>query len=355
MTKSFSVKITYFSFFFAIMLVFYHWNPVAWSNYTFNSNILIGKLCYLINRFFDMVGGYSVSFFFTNSAFLLYYNLDSSNIYHKLKRRIFSLILPFIIWNCIYFFALYYQPNGQHFFSIIKKCLISPYCGTTWFIEAILFYIALILPLYILMKKPIVSEIILISVFYFSTRNNAVFNLLSNSSFGQSIHLTRFFSYIPSYFIGIYLALRLKDYVLNNNYENRSIRTFSIMYLLLSFAFGASYCYFFPLALWCSIPNSFFENKSIKYIDCSFIVFVFHPLILDIYKKLSTHDTFNLIITKLLLNYENSISDINMIYNRLFLGLIFSLACVIFANVIKFIFPRLYTIIVGMRSEKHIV
>lgn len=96
----FSRKITFISFIMALGIVLYHVHMPAYFGLP-PAQSVVDKICAGISCVIDSLAGIGVCFFFMCSAFLLYYNLTEENVADKLKRRVISLLIPFILWNLI--------------------------------------------------------------------------------------------------------------------------------------------------------------------------------------------------------------------------------------------------------------
>lgn len=74
-------------------------------------NQVSSKTVSLFYGFDDMLGGIALSYFFMVSGFLLYKGINSlEDCLSKIKRRVFSLVVPFVLWNTIWFV---YPINGK--------------------------------------------------------------------------------------------------------------------------------------------------------------------------------------------------------------------------------------------------
>ena len=85
------------------------------------------------------------------SGFLLFYNVkhyDKSVYFSKMRRRINTLVEPYIIWNLIYFIILWYVPldeiplfelydfhNEKNSVKFFWELFIRPLDGPLWFIR----------------------------------------------------------------------------------------------------------------------------------------------------------------------------------------------------------------------------
>ena len=68
----------------------YFLEPVPWINQS-------------ISFFVERIACLAVPGFFMCSGYLFYRNLTWGNIPEKLKRRVYSLVIPFLIWNVLYY------------------------------------------------------------------------------------------------------------------------------------------------------------------------------------------------------------------------------------------------------------
>lgn len=85
-------------------------------------------------------GGYSVSFFFTLSAFLLYHNFSKKKCLEKVKRRIYSLAIPVLLWNMMYFLWFDRSDIGTKGLKMFFLDLFaSNYSPQLWYMVGLIF------------------------------------------------------------------------------------------------------------------------------------------------------------------------------------------------------------------------
>ena len=98
--ERFNYKLNWINFILAFCIVIvYVINYSPRINSNANVEIILNSIKYIAN-----VG---VSCFFGISGFLFYYKFNYNKVVDKLKRRFFTLIIPFIVWNTIiYIFYL---------------------------------------------------------------------------------------------------------------------------------------------------------------------------------------------------------------------------------------------------------
>lgn len=95
--EKFKNNILWYNFTLCILVVCIHAQnmhifiePVAWINHA---------ISFLVER----IACLAVPGFFMCSGYLFYRNLTWKKVTEKLKRRVFSLVIPFLIWNLLYY------------------------------------------------------------------------------------------------------------------------------------------------------------------------------------------------------------------------------------------------------------
>ena len=99
----YSNKITYLSFILSVLIIVRH--AVNIEVYGITSGGL-----YLVERFFTEFTDLMVPMFFALSGYLFFQDFEYSKLKEKWKRRIFSVLIPYLIWNLVAY--LYYQGIG---------------------------------------------------------------------------------------------------------------------------------------------------------------------------------------------------------------------------------------------------
>ena len=122
----FSKKITVLSFIMSLGIVLYHIHTPSYFG-LFPAQSALDKVCAGISCVIDSLAGISVCYFFMCSSFLLYYNLTKWNITAKVRKRVKSLLIPFILWNLIGLVIKWEFDIGIK--EITRKIVLSQYCG----------------------------------------------------------------------------------------------------------------------------------------------------------------------------------------------------------------------------------
>lgn len=101
MTESvFSKKVTWFSFVYSILVIWVHsYNAQLYLGET-RCGALVGAWEYAV---IDWVAQIAVPGFFMLSGYLFYRNFDMSKLRQKWENRIRSVLIPYILWNFLYY------------------------------------------------------------------------------------------------------------------------------------------------------------------------------------------------------------------------------------------------------------
>ena len=91
MEKELSIKLKYLNFFMSVLVVLIH---------SINNNIFIEKI-FGQNGY---LGQIAVPYFFMASGFLFFYNVHTvKDVFLKIRRRIYTVLIPYFSWNVIYY------------------------------------------------------------------------------------------------------------------------------------------------------------------------------------------------------------------------------------------------------------
>lgn len=168
-------KITFMSFASAISVVLIH---AYWvfpeSSLTYYDEMPFATK---IAHFLNWIGnGYAVQFFFLLSGYLLFRHLNNKDaLFRKLKSRVFSLVVPYVLWNVFYiFFWIIAVRLGWSDLKIdlsltglLWGIVTHKYFSGYWFIGNLIVYVTLTPVLYLISKKRgilIVLDIIMFGI-----------------------------------------------------------------------------------------------------------------------------------------------------------------------------------------------
>ena len=286
-----SNKIKYFTFIFTLLIVVYHARGEFRSAY---ASIALFQ-DYLV-ELYSLFGHFAMAFFFMTTGYLLYNNLTKDNACEKIKRRVKSLLIPFIIWNVIFMIAeivILHRPiNG--IYDLLIGFSFFPYDGPLWYVFAI-FVLSLLATLIIRITdkrihKAIVIIISLVSLFiyfYFYTT-------ISVSESKEFITwIVRFCGYFPCYLVGSYIGLFHKESIektICNKYKTiikvlLIVCTIIWVIIIDSLYFKEILTIASPILLWLIFDGEFFEKPLSEYVKNSFIIYASHGIVVSFVTK----------------------------------------------------------------------
>lgn len=160
--KDFRNKITCFSFFFSILVVWAH----SYNGELFLGKTVQGKNVLAAEKFFgDVIGQMAVPGFFLLSAYLFYRNFHWKKLFSKWKSRIYSVLFPYFLWNGLYYLGYLVGSRlplisraigkGKIAFSfpeMLDALLHYRYLHTFWYMYQLLLLLLLAPLLYLLLK-----------------------------------------------------------------------------------------------------------------------------------------------------------------------------------------------------------
>lgn len=290
----------------------------------------------ILNAIQFSFSSFAVPVFFVISGYLFFFNIESfdRNVYmHKLKRRVRSLLIPYLFWNTFYFtiYFISYKIRGGNFcvdFNIsgyitgMWACpgVTTPIYFVFWFIRDLMI-MCIFTPLFYLgIKKIGIGFVLFVFIIYLFTWDNYSFKISPTAPI--------------CFILGSYLAINKIKYMPTN-------KLFQIVYLLFTVLLLTTdflHQYMSVLGLWSMfivaqhlskrlrIP-AFFSNNSFPILSMHiFYLTICYMILLNIFNVNNSFIGFSVILLSLL-------STI--------------LLCCLTSSIVKKISPSLSTIIFG--------
>ncbi|MGN0571146.1 MAG: acyltransferase [Candidatus Fimenecus sp.] len=291
MKKEMRNKITVSNFIMTLAIVIYHYR--SFSNLPCGEGFG-GKLLAFFNTFCESLGSAALGFFFMMSGFLLYLGAtDCHAILKKIKKRLYSLGIPYLLWNCIVMLYLYLKNRAVPFASaadLLKKFTVRPFDGPLWYIAALLLLL-IPAPLVIQLKKhPKVSVILWVGIFVFAFCVSELNLFPRLSALTYFWWLERFIRYLPTYFLGAFAGMHISRFILEEQYPKRTVGiACAVLYiasLLFLFRFGTTgagpwlILRLQPILFWFATSSSLFKINPPFPLQISFFIFATHQQIL---------------------------------------------------------------------------
>ena len=247
------------------------------------------------------LGDIAVPIFFFMSSILFFQNYDLKKIWLKYKSRIFSVVIPYFLWNFLYlifFFILINNPLSQSFMDtkeitinlkvIFDSILFHQYNGAYWFMYQIRLFIIISPIIYVIMKNPygivVISGLIVFSYWFPNIPN------IPNGI------MIKFLIY---WLLGAYLILHIRNKIYHRTIKKKIYLTLSLSIALLLVRFYLEFAnqelgvgnYTLDLllvpnviAIWFALDILKF-NKTYAWMGMTFFIYSVHPLIVDAIKK----------------------------------------------------------------------
>lgn len=221
--KAFSEKLRWISFVAAIMIVMTHAAGRIFSWYANNNN----DVYFNIVRYLQYLAVPIMAWFFFTSAYLFFRKYTSKMYSGKIKKRLLTLIVPYLCWNIIAFIMnivvlyAFYEVKPITLYDFFKSFvflyypgkLIEPSNGPLWYVIRLFSYMIFAPIIYYICvhKKLFIGFIISL--------------ILSNIYF--HVHYYSFFYWLPVFLLGSFLAINNKD-IFEKLLSKRSIKGINI-------------------------------------------------------------------------------------------------------------------------------
>lgn len=333
--EKFKNKVTCLSYILAVGVIFRH-----------AVNFDVYKTCsgmnYQIQFFWQHLSGLIVPTFFSISGFLFYRNFSWDKLIVKWKRRFFSLVIPYLIWNLIayfYYIVLSKIPfisshinNNLDYFSV-KNLLVNLLLGKhniLWFIRYLIIYVYVIPLFYPIIKRKYLSFVFCIFVAFLGAQNiKNVNSYILNSSyfiFGACCALHCQESVIRSYNLSFEKFVFLLISLLGIVFIRKNMAIENVFYDFLISVVGIVVIWILADLLRCERIYDIF--------NISFLLYVSHSMILESLEKLFF----------VLLGDSNIVSALDFI-----LSPILTVGIITGMSILLKKIPKLYNVLTGGR------
>lgn len=298
------------------------------------------------------LGDLAVPTFFFMSSLLFFQNYDLNKIWIKYKSRIFSLLVPYLLWNLLYFvffFLLINNPLSNTFMDtkeitvnaevLINSIFFHQYNGAYWFMYQLILFVLISPVVYVIIKNPygILAVPVLIVLRYWTSRIPGIPNGIEIQS-------------LIYWLLGAYFVIHKRDQIYHRSSKRRIYLALSLSTVFLLVRFYLEFVnqqtetgrYIMELLLLPNVITLWFAldiikfNKVYDWMKMSFFIYSIHPLILDTIKKA--------IYTLLPVN------NIMALGNYLICGIGSILISVEIAKTMIRFTPKLYNVLCGGRT-----
>jgi surface polysaccharide O-acyltransferase-like enzyme len=237
-----STRLTYLSFFLIIQVVFIHSYRETWGDNPYGFDRLNYFIQYLISQ---EICRSAVPLFFIISGYLFFIGY-SANIkkwlFSKWKRRIQSLVIPYLLWSIIGIVAFYIMqsiPSAAQFFThkllvdyslfdFFKTLLWHPIPYQLWFIRYLILYILITPLIFFIFQKYFGILVLSVAISLLVIFPAMVhYHLIEWFSFGAVLY------YLGFYLFGIFLSINNNNKIKLDQLGSSSRTSFIFVWLIL--------------------------------------------------------------------------------------------------------------------------
>lgn len=283
--RSFSRKIYYINFIYSIVMLLHHADADVYFDNIIQTGSLMDYVAYQINLWF--VETDAIYYFMMLSAFLLYHDLSKDNIKGKLKRRVKTLLIPWLVWNIIGMIS--YHDFDQGIAYLLRNFFASRFCPQIRYLVTLM-VLLLFIPLFRrIFKIKYVREAALAVIYIIGYLG---FPFIREADFFPSeqarAEVLLMLSHVPVYCFGTYLGLNYAEFVIsekyNNEYRKAAIVT-AVSILVLPYIFPNSIIGYALgklqfAAVWIILRKKYFTLHPKWWIQISFYMYVIHNFVL---------------------------------------------------------------------------
>lgn len=341
----FSNKITFLQFALSILIVYQH------TSWNYNGSLLAlsqihGFLFYLTQT--------AVPLFFMISGYLFYRTFKIEKAVDKLKSRIKTLVVPYLIWNVIYavgmillkHFGFVNSVHIENNWKLLLQILNSDF-SPLWFVKYLIVF-SLIGPLmYYVFKNKYIGAIAVVTIFV----SNLLFCTLGIVETPINVNSNNpvMFNYqYVFYAIGAYSAIHLKEVVEKPN-KTRAVSGAIILGILCvlywmpffetNVIVGHTFRLIFGIALW--FACDFIKNiETPSYMRMSFFIYCAHLLPLQCLQA----------VIRLILNKLDISFGVFYVIEWIALPICLVAAIIFIGNVMKKYMPKVWNVLTGSRA-----
>lgn len=291
--KDFHTKIGLFSFILSTLVIYTH---------SYNAELFLlpnNSMLYNIeNILASKISQIAVPGFFMISSYLFFRNISIYNMIPKLKRRFYSIFIPYILWNFIYYLGYIISSHIPYLSRIVGKGIIKfsidelffaiflhKYNYVFWFVYQLIILILISPILYFFLRNKYIAMIgaILISILLFI---NIDLKFINTDAL--------FYYYMAGFFSLHFSHIVEKNYSVNTSLISIILVLFGIYIYRLTFYTNQIYFivyarFIFIAALWLflneTITKSTIINKYKSYFSNTFLVYATHLAIVRLINK----------------------------------------------------------------------
>lgn len=289
----------------------------------------------------DTFGMVAMSYFFAITGFLLFYKLDFKSYHEKIKKRVSSLLIPFLVWQVI--FICYQSCLGARYdvsdtLSSIFLMSAKPPNGVLWYVYAV-FILALLSPVQLFVFQSKIAGRLSIMVAPIVCHVLLKFTPGFTEGFVSYGYIAQIIDNFPAYCFGAFCGYWYDKTDRTDMFGSCLLAVLCALFFnnMLEGLFVYTLIRILPMALIFLLPIN--ENKD-RVFHTSFLIYAIHRPIQMFVRDHGFH---------LILKYVGSIFLANVIYILLSLVLVVTAAYLIY-SVLNRLAPKALRLLTGGRA-----
>lgn len=235
-----------------------------------------------------------VPFFFMLSGYLFYRNINKDNIKIKMKSRIKTLLVPYLIWNIVYaIFMISLNKLGyikniyieESFFGILKQIINADF-SPLWFVKYLVIF-SLVAPIsYKLFKSyklGLFTIVFLIIINFISYKLGLICNPI-NVNANSLVMLNYQYIY---YSVGIWSGIHISKYIISHTFRLLfvcclwfAVDLLPIKNIKGNYSFFIYCVHLIPLQCIQGVTGIIFNKKGLGYLYINLVEYILLPIII---------------------------------------------------------------------------
>lgn len=262
-------KMVFYSFWMTILIVVYHLAP-----HLIEMSIFAEKG--YLKQFFETFGSIALNYFFAVSAYKFFVSEKSCK--DKLKKRLITLIIPYMVWNTVYILLYILQKGIPDLKEFALGYTLTPFDGPLWYIFVL--YIYFVFFSICIKKSPncieklkwwIIVLTLVAAIFHYAVISSVI-------NFPYDWWIERAIRMLPPFLYGCFVAQCGSNLVSKHNMMISgmiSIASLALSTVLGDGAITILLLYICSVALWNITPNFTLKNRLIIRNDM-FTIYALH-------------------------------------------------------------------------------
>lgn len=303
-----------------------------------------------LSGFFNAMGGIVMSYFFTVTGFLLFNHLTFETYGRKIRKRVSSLLMPYVLWQMIVTVKSVVQ--GRYDLSLVTFLKLTfgfvawPADGAMWYVYAV-FIMALLSPLLLILfrnkRKAFVSVIVIFVLLH------ARWIIFTNPYFVAIMswgYIDNVLYYLPAFLIGAFYG-KFHDEI-SPEYSTIYVTLLLFVSFCTEGAWGplmnSTLILMFPILLLIGLPTapSLVDRKIYK---LTFLMYAVHQPLLDDHVKEYAYN---------FLTFLHMPASLDNILIRLMVIAIDIFISLLIYSVLSKICPQLLKLLCGGRTDNKV-